>query len=399
MKKYMRSALWSCIISLAVIAAALIFDLFYPRIYELASKHSVTTMIAVIAAIWAGASVMSIITAMYFHRHRRPISEAVMVGRLYRLASVVIIVLAVAYGFGIHKTFGALFTLFGGMVLGWSLQAPVSGFAAWLLVSWRRPFRPGDRIQFPNLGLTGDVQDIGAMYVVLNQVGGTVGSEDAVGRHILVPNAMLFSQVIINYTVRQEAAYMLDEVVVRITFDSNIEMAEKILLEAARKVTGDVIAATGVQPYIRSDFWDYGLLMRLRFQTKVKERPRIAYEINQHILHAIQHTASVDLAIPFVYSYRAGSERKEDNVPVPEGTDVRHIDISKVRCADRPIDPRDIEQVAHSICVHGLLQPIVVEERADGTYFVVAGHVRFLACKHMGWKSIPAIVRSMEVRN
>ncbi len=117
--------------------------------------------------------------------------------------------------------------MFGGMLLGWSLQAPVSGFAAWMLVCVKRPFRPGDRIQFPNLGLTGDVKEIGAMYVVLDQVGGTVGSEEAVGRYILVPNAMLFSQVVINFTVPQEAAYMLDEVVVRITYDSDMQEAER----------------------------------------------------------------------------------------------------------------------------------------------------------------------------
>jgi len=94
------------------------------------------------------------------------------------------------------------------------------------------------------------------MYVVLDQVGGAVGSEEAVGRDILVPNAMLFSQVVINYTVKQESSYMLDEVVVRVTYDSDMQKAEAILIEAARKVTGDIIAATKQEPYIRSDMYD-----------------------------------------------------------------------------------------------------------------------------------------------
>src|SRR5208283_6130526 len=100
----------------------------------------------------------------------------------------------------------------------------------------------------------------------LDQVGGTIGSEEAVGRHILVPNAMLFSQVVINYTVTQDAAYMLDELVIRITFDSDWDEAERILLDAADRVTGDIIRISGVKPYIRSDIYDYGVYLRLRYQ-------------------------------------------------------------------------------------------------------------------------------------
>ncbi len=51
----------------------------------------------------------------------------------------------------------ALVSGFVGLLLGWSLQAPVSGIAAWALVSAKRPFRIGDRVLFPSLGLTGDV--------------------------------------------------------------------------------------------------------------------------------------------------------------------------------------------------------------------------------------------------
>ena len=73
------------------------------------------------------------------------------------------------------------------------------------------------------------------MYTTLNQVGGSIGSEEAIGRNILIPNAMLFSQVAINYTAKQQAPYFLDEVIIRLTFDSDWDIAEKILLDAARK--------------------------------------------------------------------------------------------------------------------------------------------------------------------
>ena len=165
------------------------------------------------------------------------------------------------------------------MLLGWSLQAPVSGVAAWALVAIKRPFRIGDRVLFPSLGLLGDVLDVGFMYTRLNQVGGSIGSEEAIGRSILIPNAMLFSQVAINYTPKQLAPYFLDEVIIRLTFDSDWDIAEKILLDAARSVTGDIIRQTGKEPYIRSDIYDYGVYMRLRYMTPAWDRPRIAHEI------------------------------------------------------------------------------------------------------------------------
>jgi len=72
------------------------------------------------------------------------------------------------------------------------------------------------------------------------------------------------------------------------------------------QVTGDIIAATKQEPYIRSDMYDYGVYLRLRFQTQVKDKPRIAYELNKEIIKEIHRAPEVDLAIPFIYSYRAG---------------------------------------------------------------------------------------------
>jgi len=325
-----------------------------------------------------------------------------MVVRLYRLAAVVAMMFVFAFAWGQLGRFGEFFSLFGGMLLGWSLQAPVSGFAAFLLVSIKRPFRPGDRIQLPNLGLTGDVVEVGAMYVVLDQVGGTVGSEDAVGRHILVPNAMLFSQVVINFTVIQKAAYMLDEIVVRVTYDSDMNMAERIMLDAAKEVTKDIITATGVEPYIRSDLYDYGVYLRLRYQTAVQDRPKIAYEINKRILEGVQKAPRVDLAIPFIYSYRAGLDQKEADAQNAESRadkasdkKIRQIDISQIVNPDQNIlDSKDIEQLAMRIMTAGLLQPIVVRHNAqDNMYYILAGHTRFEACKKLKWKTIAAIVK------
>jgi small-conductance mechanosensitive channel len=332
--------------------------------------------------------------ALLARQHKPPV-EGEMLGRIYRLLAGLIIVLGIAYAFGQLGAFGSFLSLFGGMLLGWSLQAPVSGFAAYVLVSLMRPFRPGDRIQFPNLGLVGDVKDVGPMYTRLNQVGGSIGSEEAVGRYILVPNAMLFSQVVINYTVMQEAPYMLDEVIVRITYDSNWQRAEEVLLHAASELTHDVIEATGMEPYIRSDLYDYGVYLRLRYQTRVKDRAETAYRLSKRICQDIQHTPAVDLAIPYVYSYRAGAEklsREREEQP-----NVQDIPMDQIEPVQSPADPHDVEQLAQSIAAQGLLQPImVIRNPQTGRYQVMAGQLRYEACKSLGWRTVPAVLMERE---
>jgi small-conductance mechanosensitive channel len=324
--------------------------------------------------------------------------EVIMLAGLYRVLTIIALIGSVVYIQGKLSMFASFFSLFGGMLLGWSLQAPVSGLAAWILVTVKRPFRIGDRVQFPTLGLTGDVKQIGPMYTVLDQVGGAIGSEEAVGRNVLIPNAMLFTSVVINYTVKREAAYILDEVVIRITYDSDWDTAEQILLNAARSVTVDIIKETGQEPYIRSDIYDYGIYLRLRYITLATDRPRISHQIIEKIFKAFQHNRNVDFAIPYVYSFKRGLVSSAQTSYQKD--DVEHIPIDDIVNADE-INPNDseglktVDRLAQSIAEKGLLQPIIVVREPDGNrYKVVAGHQRLKACIHLGWDSVPAIVRN-----
>jgi small-conductance mechanosensitive channel len=208
----------------------------------------------------------------------------------------------------------AAFGAFGGMLLGWSLQQPFSGFVAWILITLKRPFKAGDRIQLPSSKLVGDVMKVGPMYVVLNQVGGTVRGEEAVGRHVLIPNSMLFSNLVVNYTPsikmeqvdilndQRRSTYVLDEVVARITFDSNWDEAESILINSAREATSDIITTSDQKPYIRSEMYDYGIMMRIRYMAPATDRPRIVHEITKRIFKEFTKNEKVDFAIPYIYS-------------------------------------------------------------------------------------------------
>ena len=201
--------------------------------------------------------------------------------------------------FGVISLSGSIQALgisagFLGMVVGWSLQAPVTGVAAWLMLILKRPFRIGQRVIIA--GIKGDVEDITLTHVILNQVGGTVAGEERSGRGILIPNAILFSQTITNYTFDVE--YILSEVPVRITFQSDWDEAEKILVDAAKQVTADTIKITGEEPFIRAELFDAGVLMRLRYKTTPEDYAENVSDIVKIIHRAFGENDKVEFCYP-----------------------------------------------------------------------------------------------------
>lgn len=185
---------------------------------------------------------------------------------------------------------------FVSMILGWSLQRPVTGVAAWLMVMIKRPFVIGDRIIIQ--GVRGDVLDISPTHILLGEVGGTIGGEESSNRGILIPNAVLFDQMVTNYAVSQESKYILTEASVRVSYESDYNLAIQTLIDCARKVTQPIIDETGRQPVVRSEFFDSGVMMRLRYQTVATDRERISSDIVGEIVNVFGHSSNLGFAYP-----------------------------------------------------------------------------------------------------
>ena len=158
----------------------------------------------------------------------------------------------------------------------------------------KRPFRIGQRVIIA--GIKGDVVDITLTHVILDQVGGTIVGEERSGRSILIPNAILFSQTITNYTF--EVEYILSEVPVRITFQSDWEEAERILVGAAKQVTANTIEITGEEPYIRAELFDAGVLMRLRYRTTPEDYAKDVSDIVKIIYKGFSENDKVEFCYP-----------------------------------------------------------------------------------------------------
>jgi small-conductance mechanosensitive channel len=392
-----RTNLRRALLFLAVASGFLLLDRRGVPLFMLSEGRSLAAFLAVAADLLALYEVGVLIVGAVIRSRKGAPSEVGMLASLLRALAVVVIGLVFLSSLGRLTGSWAAVAGFAGLLMGWSLQAPVSGVAAWVFVNIKRPFRVGDRVLLPAWGLTGDVTSIGMMYTVLNQVGGTVGSEEAAGRNILIPNAMLFGNVVINYTPQQTAGYVLDEVVVRITYDSAWDLAEKVLLDAAREVTADIIKETGQEPYMRADMYDYGVYLRLRYMASAMDRPRIVYEITRRIFREFQRHPEIDFAIPFVFSHRTGLMARTRQLDAARAPETEPLDIDSVHDASgvaaMPENKSQVPELAKRIAELGLLQPIVVQRREDGQYNVIVGHLRLAACKLLGWKTIPAYIR------
>ncbi len=163
--------------------------------------------------------------------------------------------------------------------MGWGIRGPVLNLAAWLLIILKRPYRVGDRVSLN--GIVGDVERISIMHTLMEQVGGSVDGEDKSGQSIMIPNQHLFRWTVINYT--HDEKYLLDEVLIQLTYNSDITRAECIMCEQATQITAEAIEDTGELPYVRFEFISSGVVAKLRYRVRAVDRQRVSTQLIERI--------------------------------------------------------------------------------------------------------------------
>jgi len=96
-----------------------------------------------------------------------------------------------------------------------------------------------------------------------------------------------------------------------------------------------------------------------------------------------------------------------DNLPgddTDEGASgLRHVAVSRIR--PNPMQPRNdldldgLQELADSIKVHGLIQPLLVTELDSGEYSLIAGERRWRAAKIAGLEEVPVVVKVASSQN
>jgi ParB family chromosome partitioning protein len=93
----------------------------------------------------------------------------------------------------------------------------------------------------------------------------------------------------------------------------------------------------------------------------------------------------------------AGSEEAVDNLVAVPGARLAHIDphsiVPNPRQPRTHFKPEDLAELVHSVREFGVLQPVVVRSKGDGTYELIMGERRTRASREAGLTSIPAVIR------
>ncbi|MGB9930130.1 MAG: mechanosensitive ion channel family protein [Methanosarcina sp.] len=123
------------------------------------------------------------------------------------------------------RTFSvALFTGAGiaGIIIGFAAQSTLSNIIAGLSLALFQPFRVGDRLNIMNE--YGKVTDLNLRHTVIITWD---------NRRLIIPNSVISNEAIINWTIEDPA--VIWPVQVGISYDADIDLARKIMIEEARK--------------------------------------------------------------------------------------------------------------------------------------------------------------------
>jgi small-conductance mechanosensitive channel len=219
---------------------------------------------------------------------------------------------------------GSLSTFLGLLSAGLAiaLKDPVSNFAGWVFLVTRRPFEVGDRVQIGGYG--GDVIDIRIFQFTLLEVGNWVDADQSTGRVIHVPNGMVFTQPVANYSKGFE--YIWDEIPVLVTFESNWEKAKKILTDIATKHERDLSEAAvekvrqaarkflilygTLTPTVYTSVKESGVMLTIRYLCEPRRRRNTSQAIWEDVLRAFAACDDVDFAYPTERRFNNAQEAK-----------------------------------------------------------------------------------------
>ena len=216
-----------------------------------------------------------------------------------------------------------------------ALSDLLKNMAGWMYILARRPLRIGDRVEVN--GIRGDVIDIRLFRFTLVEIGNWVDADQSTGRLVHVPNGLLFTQSVANYT--EEFEHIWHEIPVQITFESNWRKAREIVqeeIDAAskfddaarariRKAAREYKIKVGkLTPIVYLTVRDSGVLLTGRILTPARERRLLDDTVWSALLTRFAEEGDIDLAYPTVRTFLADPitlDRVPDQPSVPDSSD------------------------------------------------------------------------------
>lgn len=223
-----------------------------------------------------------------------------------------------------------------GAALAFVLQKPLLNIVGWFLIHYRQVYRIGDRIEVANV--RGYVTDVNLMFTDLQEFGNWMHGDTFTGRIVTVPNSAVVEGATWNYT--RDFPLVWDEVEVLVTYESDVEVAKRIMIDAAMEVVGrtmfenyeryrrhlvlrDLDRTLITTPEIRMDFAESGVKVWVLYFCTPEQRRRVKAAIVEKIWRRFSEDPRVELAYPHL-SVVSGGKTFPGEVPdapeAPEDT-------------------------------------------------------------------------------
>jgi small-conductance mechanosensitive channel len=201
-----------------------------------------------------------------------------------------------------------------------ALRDPILDLMAWGFILWRKPFEVGDRIQIGEYA--GDVIDVRIFQFSLMEIGNWVHADQSTGRVLHIPNGMVFSKVLANYTKASD--FIWNEIPVLVTFESNWEKAKQLIGDIAnkhsvkfvpnaeesfRRASNQYFLHYGkLTPIVYTTVDESGVLLTIRYLCKPRNRRGSEQTLWEEILRSFQQHSDIDFAYPTHRYYNHLSE-------------------------------------------------------------------------------------------
>ncbi len=195
-----------------------------------------------------------------------------------------------------------------------ALQQPITSIVGWLVILAKRPYKIGDRIVVREN--KGDVVEITLFYTVLREFGRDMGGDDPTGVKITIPNNIILTEPILNYTT--DFPYIWDYVSVSVTYESDAKLAKKLVFDACNDVLGENMkkACERMKPHlygtpqevelcdepiVYSNFGPSSVDLQARYICRAVRRRQVKSDITSRILelfHEKKNRDNVSVAYP-----------------------------------------------------------------------------------------------------
>jgi small-conductance mechanosensitive channel len=210
-----------------------------------------------------------------------------------------------------------------------ALKDPITDLMGWAFIMWRRSFEVGDRIQIGEYA--GDVIDQRIFKFSLMEIGNWVDADQSTGRLLHIPNGMVFTHVLANYTKASD--YIWNEIPVLVTFESDWQKAKRILSDIAgdhskktvanaeqsfRKAGSRYMLQYGaLTSTVYTAVRESGVLLTVRYLCEPRMRRDSTQSVWEAILHAFAEHADIEFAYPTRRLYsRADDKSYADAAPL-----------------------------------------------------------------------------------